>query len=109
MKSEELTGVVEKVSTLSNVRITISTKEEVVNMDKIIRYLNKQTEISGVTIILDDETFDDPFIYFLLVPITRERFKVFLFVFICFSLLISSKLVSKQHCFKTQPIFLIHG
>ena len=108
MKSEELTGVVEKVSTLGCVHITISTKEEVVNMDKIIRKFNKQIYIYAVTIILDDETFDDPFIYFLLVSITREGFKVFLFVFICFNLLISSKLVSKQHCFKTQPLFLIH-
>ena len=76
MKSEELTEVVEKISTLSLVRITISTKEEVVNMDKIIRTFNKQTEIFEVTIFLNDETLDDHSIYYLFLTISREKFKV---------------------------------
>ena len=76
MKSEELTEVVEKISTLSDVRITISTKEEVVNMDKIVRMFNKRTEIWAVTIFLDGETFDDHSTYYLFITITREKFKV---------------------------------
>ena len=76
MKSEELTGVVENISTLSLVTITIFTKEEVVNMDKIFRKINKQNEIFAVTIFLNDETFDDHSIYYMFTTFTREKFKV---------------------------------
>ena len=82
MKSEELTEVVEKFSTLSYVsyvRIEISTKEEVVNMDKIFRKFDKQTNIHEVTIFLNDETFDEPSIYYMFTTITHEKFKVIIF------------------------------
>ena len=76
MKSEELKEVLGKTSTLSNVRITISSKEEVVNMDKIFQKFHKQTNINDVTIFFDDETLDDVITYYLFLTITREKFKV---------------------------------
>ena len=79
MKSEELTEVVEKVPTLSNVRIEISTKEEVVNMDKIFRKLNKKTYIFALAVFFDDTIFDDPFIYYFFLTTKREKFKVIFF------------------------------
>ena len=68
--------MIEKFSTLSYVRFTISTKEEAVNMDKIFRKLYKQTNIFHVLIFFDDETFDDVTIYYLFTTITHEKFKV---------------------------------
>ena len=75
LNSNELAEVVEKVSTLSNVRCTISTREECTQLDKIFEMLSKPTELNELVIFFD-ETFDDYFVYYLYISLKRGTFKV---------------------------------
>jgi len=76
LKSNEIKNLVEKVSKLNKVIIRISSKQEIVHLDKIISCLNKQKLFHSVQIFFEDETFEELALHLVFITLTREYFKV---------------------------------
>ena len=81
MKSNEIEDLVEKVSKLNSVIVRISSKQEIVNLDKLVFSLKNQKEFHVFRIFFDDKTFEDFALHLLFIALTRENFKVILFLF----------------------------
>ena len=75
MRSVEVEDVVKKISTLTEVRITISSNEEVVNLDKVFSFLKSQTSILSLSISMDESFYETCF-YDFFSEKTRKNFKV---------------------------------
>jgi len=82
LKSNEIKNLVEKVSKLNNVIIRISSKQEIVHLDKLVSSLDKQKLFNDLHIFLEDETVEEFALHLLFVALTREHFKVsYLFLY----------------------------
>ena len=80
MKSNEIKDLVENISKLNNVVIRISSKQEIIHLDKLVSSLTNQKEFHTLRIFFDDETFEEFALHLLFITLTRENFKVSLFL-----------------------------
>ena len=80
MKSNEIKDLVENISKLNNVVIRISSKQEIIHLDKLVSSLTNQKEFHSLRIYFDDEIFEELVLYLLFITLTRENFKVSLFL-----------------------------
>ena len=81
LKSNEIKDLVEKISKLNNVMIYISSKQEIVHLDKLVSSLNNQMQFHEIRIFFDDETFEELVLHLLFITLTSEHFKVSLMLF----------------------------
>ena len=75
LRSVEVEDVVKKISTLSEVRITISSNEEIVNFDKVFSLVKRQISILSLSISMDESFYETCF-YDYFGEKTRKNFKV---------------------------------
>ena len=75
LRSVEVKDVVDKISTLEEIRITVSSNEEIVNLDKVFSLLKRQTSILSLSISMDESFYETCF-YDLFSEKTRKNFNV---------------------------------
>ena len=81
LTSSEINDVVQKIPSLSNVRITVSTKQEIIRLDKITRLLNRKVQINELSVFINND-FDECFLYYMFVTLSREKLQVLVFFFV---------------------------